>query len=551
MRFRRIAPIVALAAAASLATLPSAAPAHAATVTGLPITSVYQVVAASAEGHIFISQGPDAPIVVTNLSGSLVASIANGARGVALSANGETLYAAIGDTITSFSTTTLKRTGGFSYQLPGPGFSLALQGNSLWVSYQSSPEGNVGDIDLATHTATWNVLPGGWVGIPPALAIDPSGSGVLVTASVGEEPPFVTTYNVSVPSKVTQIATKTEMSCGDSNSLSVLPGGKMFLCGGLLFSTTTLAADTSASYDGGFITAVAPDGAVALSGFEDVQTYPPGITEVPTADYQGFYGLSLPPGYQPDLSYPVGFAWSADSQRLFTVIESTSEGSPKLVFTVLSLYPFEKVAAPLTLTSTATTVQYGAPATITAHLGVTYSNRRFSLYKTPAGQPRTLLWSGSNDPSGIITTSGAFTRNATFTAVFTGDPLYAPATVTLKIKVGAKITSSVSGYYKISTVAGLQYHVYHHTATLRNLVTVVPSKAGECARLEIQQGSNSVWGRSTFTNCMDLNKYSQTILTRKLGPTGWFRVRADFDASAKDTTNVSTDGSWVYYVVTK
>lgn len=49
---------------------------------------------------------------------------------------------------------------------------------------------------------------------------------------------------------------------------------------------------------------------------------------------------------------------------------------------------------------------------------------------------------------------------------------------------------------------------------------------------------------------LGLNKYSQTLMSRKLGPTGWFRVRADFTASAKDTTNVSADGGWVYYVVT-
>lgn len=291
-----------IAAAGSLMTFPSAPSAHAATVASLPITSVYQVLADSAHGHVFISRGPaagaDAPIVVTNLTGGLITTIGDGARGLALSANDATLYAAVGDTVVGYSTTTLKETT--RYPLPGPGFSLALHGSNLWVSYQNSPEAEVGDIDLATGTAMWNVLPGGWVNIPPAIAIDPGGSGILVTASEGEEPPFVTTYNV----------------------------------------------------------------------------------------------------------------------------------------------------------------------------------------------------------------------------------------------------------YKISTVAGLQYHVYHHTATLRNLVTVVPSKVGECARLEIQQGSNSVWGRSTFTNCMDLNKYSQTVLTRKLGPTGWFRVRADFDASAKDTTNVSTDGSWVYYVVT-
>ena len=44
---------------------------------------------------------------------------------------------------------------------------------------------------------------------------------------------------------------------------------------------------------------------------------------------------------------------------------------------------------------------------------------------------------------------------------------------------------------------------------------------------------------------------ARPLITRKLGPTGFFRVRADFTPSAKDITNVSTDGGWVYYEVTK
>jgi hypothetical protein len=78
-----------------------------------------------------------------------------------------------------------------------------------------------------------------------------------------------------------------------------------------------------------------------------------------------------------------------------------------------------------------------------------------------------------------------------------------------------------------------------------------PAKPGECVRFQVQQGSHSVWDAGPTTGCVALNKWSQTMLTRKLGPTGWFRVRADFTSSAKDTTNVSTDGGWGYYVVTK
>ena len=104
MRFRRIALVVVLVGAASLTTFQSG-PAHAATVTGPRITSVYQVVADTAHGHLFISQGPDAgtdaPIVVTNLSGTPITTIGDGARGLALSANDETLYAATGDTVSA------------------------------------------------------------------------------------------------------------------------------------------------------------------------------------------------------------------------------------------------------------------------------------------------------------------------------------------------------------------------------------------------------------------------------------------------------------------
>jgi hypothetical protein len=519
---------------------------HAATVTGLPITSVYQVLAASAQGHVFISQGPDAPIVVTNLSGTLVATMGDGARGLALSANDETLYAAIGDTVTAYSTTTLKATA--SYPLPGPGFSLALQGSSLWVGYQSSPYGEVGHIDLATGTATWNALPGGWVNIPPAIALDPSGTGVLVTSSEGVDPPWVTSYNVSNPAAVTQIATATEMEC-PNDGLSVLPGGTTFLCDGLLFSTTTLARDISAGYDGGF-TAVAPDAAVALGGGEDVQAYPPGTTEPPTTDYEEFYGLSLPPGYLVNSSDPVGFAWSANSQQLFTVIESTSAYSSNPVFTLLSLYPFERVPADLTLTSTATTIGYDGSFTVTPHLGVTDGNRAYSVYRTIAGHPRQLVYSCPCDPSGSFTTSGSsWTTNTTYTAVFTGDARYQPTTVTLAIKVGVKVSNSLSGYYKSTTVAGLDYHLYHRNATLKDLVTVAPNKTGECVRFEVQKSINGVWHPDTLSGCAALNKWSQTMLTSKLGSTGWYRFRPDFTASAKDTTNVSTDGGWLYYVV--
>jgi hypothetical protein len=549
VRFRRIAPAVVLAVAAVGLTAVQSGPAHAATVTGLPITSAYQVVADTAHGHLFISQGPtttDAPIVVTNLSGNTVTTIGKGAHGLALSTDGKTLYAAIGDTVTAFSTTTLKQTA--SYPTPGPAWQVAQQSGRLWVGYQDGNLGEVGGIDPADPTAPLDSVPGEWLDFPPAIAVDPDDSGILVTSG---EPltsaEGTATYNVSDPSAVTLIGSATSFSCGASD-LSVLPHGQTLLCDGSLYSTETLAPSSAVSYYPGF-TAVAPNGAVAVGNSENILAYPAGAA-VPTASYDEFYGLYPPTTYTASSS-PVNFAWAANSQQLFTVIESSiNNGSP--VFGVLSLYPFERVPADLTLTSTASTVAYDGSFTVTPHLGVTDGNRAYSVYVTVPGHARQLVRSCPCDPSGSFTiTDRSWTTNTTYTAVFTGDARYEPTTVSLAIKVGVKIASSPSGYYKTSVVSGLDYHVYHHTATLKSLITVTPAKPGECVRFQVQQGSHGVWEAGTTTGCVALNKWSQTMLTRKLGPTGWFRVRADFTPSAKDTANVSTDGGWLYYVVTK
>jgi len=555
VRFRRLAACVVLAGLAGLATFQSGT-AHAEVAAGLPITSVFQVVADTAHGHLFISQGMDAgsndSILVTDLNGNPVTVIRDQALGLALSPDGKTLYAANGNAVTAISTTTLKETA--SYPLPSGdrAVGVAVQGSELWMSYQdtnSTPLGEIGEIDLANDSATWNAVPGYWLNFAPEIALDPSGTGILVTSSVGVDPPTVATYDASNPSAVSLIVSATSLGCRGSNGLSVLPGGTTFLCDGFPYSTATLAPqNSSGTYYGGF-TAVAPDGAIAVGGggsAGNLMVYPSGGT-TPSASYYQWYGLPLPSSFIVNSSFPVDFAWSADSQRLFTVIESTSNYS-SLVFTVLSLYPFAKVPANLTLTSTATTVGYDGSPAITAHLGVTATNRNFSVYETIVGEPRQLLWSGADDPSGSITIGGSFTRNTTFTAVFTGDARYAPTTVTLAIKVDVKVASALRGYYKSTKISGTEYRVYHHTATLKDAVTVTPDKRGECVRLQVQEYSRGSWRADVTTSCGTLNKSSQVTMARKLSSTGRFRVRAGI---AGDAANVSTAGPWLYYEVTK
>jgi hypothetical protein len=121
---------------------------------------------------------------------------------------------------------------------------VALQSGRLWVSYQnaSSTLGEAGGINLADPTAPWDSVPAEWIDFPPAIAVDTTDTdtGILVTSGDPLRGGTATaTYNVSDPSAVTLIDSSTSISCGNSG-LSVLRGGKSFLCDGVPYSAATL-----------------------------------------------------------------------------------------------------------------------------------------------------------------------------------------------------------------------------------------------------------------------------------------------------------------------
>ena len=54
-----------------------------------------------------------------------------------------------------------------------------------------------------------------------------------------------------------------------------------------------------------------------------------------------------------------------------------------------------------------------------------------------------------------------------------------------------------------------------------------------------------------MTGCVDGGQVGQGHRVQQARPDRRFRVRAEFRASAKDTANVSTNGGWLYYEVTR
>jgi hypothetical protein len=557
VRFRRVVPAIVvpslvLAGLASAAAFQSGT-AHAAaatSATGLPVIGVSQIVADTAHGHLFMVQNPyggrgsDDPVLVTNLSGTPVGTLADAMRNVTLSPDGQTLYADDGDAVTAISTATLKQTA--SYPTPGQAAELAVQSGRLWVSYEGSSYSGIGAIDLTDGTADWNAVPTDYIGVPPAIAVDPSDTSILVVSGAGFDGSTMATFNVSNPSAVSLIASSKTLSC----DASVLPGGTTFFCDGFHYSIATLAQQ-NAPYISSGTTAVAPDGGIAVAnGTGSLEVVAPGAS-TETDVYSQWWGVPVPLSYINASSLPTALTWGADSQRLFTVVESTSEGIDP-IFQLVTLYPFQRVPADLALTSTATTVGYHQEVTVTPHLGMTYANRSFSLYETIAGSVRQLEWSGPADPGGDHVSFGvSAAHNVTFTMVFAGDARYKPATVSLTVGVKVDVSAALRGYYRTTTVSGASYRVYRRTATLSDAVTVTPAKRGECVELQSQEYSKGAWHPVTTTKCGTLNKSSQVTDALKLAALGRFRVWAYFVHAKTDTANLSTTGSWQYYEVTK
>lgn len=142
-------------ASALLAVLSAAGAADAATIT--PEPAAYQLIADTAHGHLFISEGTspgyepyptDSTILVTDLSGDPVATLPGplGVAGMTLSPDDTTLYVAQDGGVAAYSTATLQQTN--FYSIGFPAYSVAVQSGQLWVTYaQAGLSFTIGSID--------------------------------------------------------------------------------------------------------------------------------------------------------------------------------------------------------------------------------------------------------------------------------------------------------------------------------------------------------------------------------------------------------------------
>jgi hypothetical protein len=209
-----------------------------------------------------------------------------------------------------------------------------------------------------------------------------------------------------------------------------------------------------------------------------------------------------------------------------------------------------KIPTALTVTASGTDVNYQATATVTAHLGPTYTGRTVSIYAQVLGSSgKKLLRSGRVNARGELTASYRAQHSTTFSVVFAGDARYAPRTASRAVYVRAQVTASLSGYYGIN---GSGYALYHAASRLKIASSVAPDKHGQCVQFAVQEYYQGAWQPLQYTSCVTLSKSSSATTTFNLtqADKGYpYRIRANYLRSASDRSNLDADSSWRYFRV--
>ncbi|MFE3173448.1 YncE family protein [Amycolatopsis sp. NPDC059090] len=180
--------LTAAAAAALLTVAPSAEASPEASSLGLPAYS--DLVVDDANHQVFVSGGKTSNgVVVTDFGGWVRKTVDRqfGASGLALSADGRTLYVALasGDAISAIDTATLAETARYPTGAQTCPAHLARTGNVVWFGYgcEESWNGGIGRLDTGVT--------------PPAVTLDQQGANVrfhhapLVASQGGDAGPLV------------------------------------------------------------------------------------------------------------------------------------------------------------------------------------------------------------------------------------------------------------------------------------------------------------------------------------------------------------------------
>ncbi|MFJ7075391.1 Ig-like domain repeat protein [Streptomyces sp. NPDC098781] len=421
----------------------------------LPVRSTGDVVVDGAHQRVFISDPTSGKVVVTDYAGAVVGTVGSlpGVRGLELSPDSGTLYAALGDAtaIVAIDTATATEAHRWSTGSVSPKY-VALTGGKVWFSYGSGGDGNIGSLDLS---GTDPVLTLGQdtdrtFYEAPILDAAAAAPGTLVAGAPGQSPVELAVYDVSAgtASRTAYAFDPGNTGGGNLADLAVTPDGKDVITasGAPYYQPVYKLSDLSA--DGKYVTNtypnavdIAPNGDVAAgtsSWYDpDVHVFKQGDS-IPVKQYD-FPNTGNSSGS--DTLAARGLAWAPDESKLFAVSMNDSD--------VYSLRVFD---AP---TKTPVTLTANAPATAPRAKPLTVTGSLTSASAFPAGTQVSVTRTDDESPAGkalgkaTVASNGSYTftdtppagGKVTYTVSYAGDADHAGATAARSVTVAKSATT--------------------------------------------------------------------------------------------------------------
>ena len=213
----------------------------------------------------------------------------------------------------------------------------------------------------------------------------------------------------------------------------------------------------------------------------------------------------------------------------------------------------KKLAPSLSISVTPKTATYRPVVHITVHLGTTKTDRTVYIYAQPAGSTRrVLLKTATVSSTGTVALTYPATHTTTFIAEFDGDSVYGAKTVTATASVGASVAMKIGGYY------ASQAHRLGHLPPLPPHQAADRGGLGgaEQARRMRQVRRAGVLQGQVVRQPHRLRKarheeHRRRHFTLSNADLGYhYRIRAEY-LRGSDTTNLSADSAWQYFVVEK
>ncbi|MGW1617891.1 hypothetical protein [Streptomyces sp. NPDC002172] len=437
MRLKQVSVSAAISVVAGLttATVGLAAPAAWADSTAsLPLSHYAHMVADPAHQHLFFSQGAGSTgILVTDLSGTPVTTLTDeqGATGLALSADGSTLYAALadGDAVAAVDTATLTESARYATGTGSAPVSVAVAGGKVWYGYETADgKGAIGSVDASGTVSTPSLSH--W-SVPPVLA---AGGGVLAAEEPLQSLSHVATFDVS--SGTATAKADTDVAGGTATGLQVTADGARVLLAATqqpalqVYRTSDLLGANPAPYYTGAVgpasLAIDTDGTVASASTAGLYLY--------AGSNLAENHVTFPSG---TTVAPDGLTWGGDGTTLYAVTRDSAGaytldvlGSAKLSDTTLTTNP-PRYAAP--------TEQF----TVTGAL----ATRGF----LPSGAVLQVTRDGDPLPDATVGADGTFSISDTrpdagqytYQVSYAGDATHRPATATQKVYV-ARLSTDIA-----------------------------------------------------------------------------------------------------------